>query len=75
MQFQQCANFRNVCWLRKFYYEKISGRPFMSAKWDRFSDVTVRKNHITNAQKLEIPYSKYFWPLTVREKRSYSEIL
>lgn len=30
----------------------------MSAKWDRFSDVTVHKNHITNAQKLEIPYSK-----------------
>ena len=29
----------------------------MSAKWDRFSDVTVHKNHITNAQKLEIPYS------------------
>ena len=46
----------------------------MLAKWDRFSDVTVHKNHITNAQKLEIPYSKYFWPLTVREKRSYSEI-
>ena len=48
----------------------------MSAKRDRFSDVTIHKNHITNAQKLEIPYSKeYFWSLTLREKRPYSEIL